>query len=201
MQTTALRVALYARVSTSDQTAENQLIELRGYAAARGWCVTAEYIDHGISGSTTSRPQLDAMMRAARRRQLDAVVTWRLDRLGRSLSHLVTVLNELTSLGIAFVSLGEAIDMTTPAGRLQAHILSAMAEFERERIRERVRAGIARARKSGKRLGRRRLTPLPAEAKGLTVREAARLWNCSKSQAARRLNHGLVPPVPPIAAA
>ena len=160
MQITA-RVALYARVSTSDQIAENQLLELRGYAAARGWPVTAEYIDHGISGSTTSRPQLDAMMKAARRRQVDAVVAWRLDRLGRSLSHLVTVLNELASLGIAFVSLGEAIDMTTPAGRLQAHILSAMAEFERERIRERVHAGIARARKSGKRLGRRRLTPLP----------------------------------------
>jgi putative DNA-invertase from lambdoid prophage Rac len=135
------------------------------------------------------------MIKAARRRQIDAVVTWRLDRLGRSLSHLVTLLDELTSTGIAFVSLGEAIDMTTPAGRLQAHILSAMAEFERERIRERVHAGIARARQQGKRLGRRRGTPLATDApKGLTVREAARLWQCSKSQAARRLTRGELPP-------
>lgn len=195
MQTTPHRVALYARVSTDSQSTENQLLELRAYCAARGWSIRQEFIDDGISGAKTSRPGLDAMMIAARRRQIDAVVVWKLDRLGRSLGHLVTLLDELTSLGVAFVSLGEAIDMTTPAGRLQAHILSAMAEFERARIKERVHAGIARARQQGKRLGRRRSTPLPSDApKGLTVREAARLWGCSPAQASRRLNKGLLPP-------
>jgi DNA invertase Pin-like site-specific DNA recombinase len=189
------RVALYARVSTADQTAENQILELRSYAAARGWSVAAEFVDSGISGSTTSRPQLDAMIKAARRRQIDAIVTWRLDRLGRNLQHLITLLDDLTSAGVGLVSLNEAIDLSTSAGRLQLHLLAAFAQFERERIRERVHAGIARARKEGKRLGRRRRTALPPGApKGLTVREAARLWGCSKSQAARRLAAGRVPP-------
>jgi DNA invertase Pin-like site-specific DNA recombinase len=195
MQAIAQRVALYARVSTTDQTAENQILELRSYAVARGWIVTAEYVDTGVSGSTTSRPQLDAMIRSARRRQIDAIVTWRLDRLGRNLQHLITLLDDITSAGVGFVSLNEAIDLSTSAGRLQLHLLGAFAQFERERIRERVYAGIARAMKEGKRLGRRRQSPLPAGApKGLTVREAARLWGCSKSQAARRLTAGEVPP-------
>ena len=194
MDTTARRVALYARVSTADQTAENQILELRTYCAARGWTIVAEYTDSGISGAKTTRPQLDAMMLAARRRQFDAIATWKLDRLGRSLQHLIALLEEVTSLGIAFVSLGESIDLSTSAGRLQLHLLAAFAQFERERIRERVRAGIARARQQGKRLGRRRASPLPSAAPtGLTVREAARLWGCSKSQAARRLNAGQTP--------
>jgi DNA invertase Pin-like site-specific DNA recombinase len=195
MQTTPKRVAVYARVSTTGQTAENQLIELCAYCAARGWAVTGEYVDTGISGSITSRPQLDAMIKAARRRQIDAIVTWRLDRLGRNLQHLITLLDDITSAGVGFVSLNEAIDLSTSAGRLQLHLLAAFAQFERERIRERVHAGIARARKEGKRLGRRRRSPLPAAApKHLTVREAARLWGCSKSHAARRLAAGQTPP-------
>jgi DNA invertase Pin-like site-specific DNA recombinase len=110
-------------------------------------------------------------------------------------------LDELTALGVSFVSLGESIDTTTAAGRLQLHILGAFAEFERGRITERVHAGIARARQQGKRLGRRRSTPLPTEApKGLTVRQAAALWGCSKSQAARRLSRGDVPPAASVAA-
>lgn len=196
MQTTPQRIALYARVSTHEQTAENQILELRAFCAARGWNVTAEYIDHGISGSTTSRPQLDEMLTAARRRKIDGVVTWKLDRLGRNLRHLILTLDELTALGVSFVSLGESIDTTTAAGRLQLHILGAFAEFERGRITERVHAGIARARSQGKRLGRRRATPLPTDApKGLTVREAAKLWACSKSQAARRLSRGESPTI------
>ena len=193
METTARRVALYARASTADQTAENQILELRTYCAARGWTM-AEYTDSGVSGAKTTRPQLDAMMFAARRRRFDTLVCWRLDRLGRNLKHLITRLDELQALGIAFVSLAEGIDATTPAGRLQMQILGAIAEFKRERIRERVRAGIARAKRQGKRLGRRRSTPLPLEAATrLTVREAARLWGCGKSQAARRLNAGQTP--------
>jgi putative DNA-invertase from lambdoid prophage Rac len=186
------RVAIYTRVSTDQQTTENQIIELKQYCAARQWTVAMDYIDT-ISGSATSRPQLDEMLKD--RRKFDAVVVWRLDRLGRSLSHLIQLLDEFNGLGVAFVSLQEGIDMTTPAGRFQAHILGAMAEFERSRIQERVISGIARARKQGKQLGRRRSTPLPEGAeKGLTVREAARRWGCSPAQACRRLKAGQLPP-------
>jgi DNA invertase Pin-like site-specific DNA recombinase len=112
-----MRVALYARVSTDDQHAENQLLELRRYVAARGWAGAVEFVDEGISGAKTRRPALDRLMQAARRRQVDAVVCWRLDRLGRGLAHLLAVVNEWTTLGVAFISLGEGIDATTPAGR------------------------------------------------------------------------------------
>ena len=118
----ALRAALYARVSTTDQTTDNQLLEPRRYAEARGWTVT-EYVDEGVSGAKESRPALDRLLKDARRRRLDALVVWRLDRLGRNLRHLILTLDELTALGVSFVSLGEGIDTSTPAGRLQVHIL------------------------------------------------------------------------------
>ena len=148
-----MKAAIYARVSTFDQEPENQLVELRRYAAARGWD-TVEHVDHGVSGSKERRPALDAMVAAAKRRRFDVVVVWRLDRLGRNLKHLITLIDEMQALGIAFVSLGEGIDATTPAGKLQLHILAAIAEFERARIQERVLAGLARAKAQGKRLGR-----------------------------------------------
>jgi DNA invertase Pin-like site-specific DNA recombinase len=113
------------------------------------------------------------------------LVCWRLDRLGRNLRHLVTLLEELQGLGVAFVSLGEGIDCTTPAGKLQLHILAALAEFERERIRERVLAGLQRARAQGKRLGRPRILPVEIVVQGRSVRDSARLWGVSKSAAAR----------------
>jgi DNA invertase Pin-like site-specific DNA recombinase len=116
-------------------------------------------------------------------------VCWRLDRLGRNLRHLILLLDELQALGIAFVTLGEGIDTSTPAGRLQLHILSAIAEFERSRIQERVVAGLARARAQGKRLGRPRLHPRAPGAE-LNVRDAARVWGVSKSTAARWLAAG-----------
>ena len=149
-----LRAALYCRVSTSDQTCENQLLELRRYVEARGW-TTTEYLDHGVSGSKERRPALDCLMADARRRRFDVVLVWRFDRLGRNVKHLVNTLDELAKLDIAFTSLNEGIDTTTTAGRLQMHILASIAEFERDRINERVRAGIARARRDGKRLGRK----------------------------------------------
>ena len=148
-----LRAAIYARVSTFDQNPDNQLEELRRFAAARGWDVK-EYVDHGVSGAKERRPALDVMVADAKRRRFDAIVVWRLDRLGRNLKHLITLVDEMTALGIAFVSLAEGIDATTPAGKLQLHILGAIAEFERGRIQERVMAGLARARAQGKRLGR-----------------------------------------------
>src|SRR5512145_2511183 len=148
-----MRAAIYARVSTFDQEPENQLQELRRYVDARGW-IAVEYVDRGVSGAKDRRPALDQLLADAKRRRFDVLVCWRLDRLGRSLKHLISLLDDLQALGVAFVSLAEGIDATTPAGKLQMHILGAIAEFERERIRERVRAGLARARTQGKRLGR-----------------------------------------------
>src|SRR5512141_2550933 len=153
--TTIRRVGVYARVSTVDQTCENQLLELRRYVEARGWTAT-EYVDTGVSGSKDRRPALDELTTAVRRHQVDAVVCWRLDRLGRNLRHLVLLLDEWQSRGIAFVTLGEGIDTSTPAGRLVAGVLASIAEFERARIQERIVAGLQRARAHGKRIGRPR---------------------------------------------
>src|SRR5438309_2372974 len=170
-----MRAAIYARVSTVDQEPENQLQELRRYVEARGWSAV-EHVDHGVSGAAERRPALDRLVADARRRRFDVLVCWRLDRLGRNLKHLITLLDELQALGVAFVSLAEGIDATTPAGKLQMHILGAIAEFERGRIVERVRAGLARARAQGHRLGRPH-TRVPIErlatVQGLTTREAA----------------------------
>jgi hypothetical protein len=115
---TTTGAAIYARVSTSDQTCENQLLELRRYCEARGWQM-AEYVDTGVSGAKDRRPALDGLLKDARRRRFDVLVCWRLDRLERHLRHLVTMLEDLHSVGVAFVSLGEGIDCTTPAGKLQ----------------------------------------------------------------------------------
>ena len=182
-----MKAAIYARVSTVDQEPENQLQELRRYVQARGW-TAVEYVDRGVSGAKDRRPALDALVTDARRRRFDVVVCWRLDRLGRNLRHLITLLDELQALGVAFVSLAEGIDATTPAGKLQMHILGAIAEFERERIRERVMAGLQRARAQGRRLGRPR-TRLPVErlqrVDGLTVDVAAERLGVSRSTVKR----------------
>ena len=185
-----MRAAIYARVSTLDQEPENQLAELRRYVEARSW-EACEYVDEGVSGALEHRPALDELVRDAKRRRFDVLVCWRLDRLGRSLKHLVTLLDELHELGVAFVSLGEGIDCTTPAGRLQLHILAALAQFERERISERVQAGLARAKRQGQTLGRPRLQ-LSLEAieavRGMSVRSAARKLRISSSAAHRLLS-------------
>jgi DNA invertase Pin-like site-specific DNA recombinase len=187
-----MRAALYARVSTNDQTCDNQLMELRQYVTVRGW-TAVEHVDTGISGARDQRPALDALLKDARRRRFDVLVCWRLDRLGRSLRHLVTLVDELQQLGIPFVSLNEGIDCTTPAGKLQLHILAALAEFERERIRERVVAGLRRAKAQGKRLGRpARDVPsdavLAARSARLSVRETAAVLGVSRATAHRWLS-------------
>src|SRR5438093_9684474 len=186
-----MRCAIYARVSTFDQEPENQLAEIRRYVAARAW-TAVEYVDRGISGAKDRRPALDRLLVDARRRRFDVLVVWRLDRLGRNLRHLITLLEELQALGIAFVSLGEGIDATTPAGKLQMHILGAIAEFERARIAERVRAGLARAKAQGVRLGRPRKARPGIVVPGGSVRDAARVWGVSKSTAARWITTGAV---------
>jgi len=193
MNSAIRRAAIYTRVSTTDQTTENQALELRRYVSHRGWQAT-EYADVGVSGTKERRPALDRLIADGRRRRFDVLVCWRLDRLGRSLRHLIILLEELQALGIDFVSLAEGIDATTPAGKLQMHILGAIAEFERARIAERVRAGLERARRHGTRLGRPRATPLPdGLPRSLSVRQAAGLWGVSKSTAARRLSLGEMP--------
>jgi DNA invertase Pin-like site-specific DNA recombinase len=182
-----MKAAIYARVSTFDQEPENQLAELRRYAAARGWSATA-YVDKGVSGAKDKRPALDALVADARRRRFDVLVVWRLDRLGRNLRHVILLLDELTAVGVAFVSLGEGIDTATPAGRLQLHILAAIAEFERARIQERVRAGLARVRAQGRRLGRPRVGVRPEAleaARQLSVREAADMLGVSTATVSR----------------
>jgi DNA invertase Pin-like site-specific DNA recombinase len=189
-----MRAAIYARVSTVDQEPENQLAEIRRYIAARGW-TAEEYIDRGVSGAKDRRPALDRLLADARRRRFDVLIVWRLDRLGRNLRHLITLLEELQALGIAFVSLNEGIDATTPAGKLQMHILGAIAEFERARIAERVKAGLQRARSQGKRLGRPRNAPPSTVVPGGSVRAAARIWGVSKSTAARWVTAGRLPTV------
>lgn len=149
-----VKVALYARVSTMDQHPENQLRELREYAERRGWEICSEYVDHGVSGAKESRPQLNRLMADAHRRQFAAVLVWKIDRFGRSLKHLVNALADLEARSIAFVSLKDNLDLTTPTGRLMFQVIGAMAEFERSLIQERVRAGLRAARARGKRLGR-----------------------------------------------
>jgi len=151
------RVALYARVSTlNGLDPEMQLSELREYVARRGWTVSGEYVDHGVSGSKESRPELNRLTIDAHRRVFDAVLVWKIDRYGRSLKHLVNALADLSAYGVAFVSLRDNLDLSTPSGRLMFQIIGAMAEFERALIQERVRAGLRNARAKGRRLGRPR---------------------------------------------
>jgi DNA invertase Pin-like site-specific DNA recombinase len=145
--------ALYARVSTLEQNCGLQLDELRRYANRRFGGVI-EFVDVGVSGTERRRPQLDALMQGARKRQFDAVIVWKFDRFGRSLKHLLDSLEEFQALGIDFVSLTEGIDTTTPSGQLLFGIFGAVAQFERDLIVERVRAGIAHARSLGKQIGR-----------------------------------------------
>jgi DNA invertase Pin-like site-specific DNA recombinase len=161
----AVRAALYARCSTHDkgQDPELQLVPLREYCQRRGFVIAGEYVDNGISGTKERRPQLDGLMDAARKRQIDLVIVWKLDRFGRSLKQLVNTLEELSSLGIGFISYQDNLDLTTPQGRLMFHIIGSMAEFERELIRERVKAGLDNARRKGKRIGRKPVAPIEIE--------------------------------------
>ena len=152
------RAALYARTSTSDkgQDPELQLEDLRRLAEQRGWTVVEEYVDVGVSGTKDARPALDALMDNARRGRLDVVAVWRFDRFARSTQHLLRALEEFRALGVDFVSQREAIDTSTPMGRMVFTMIAAVAELEAALIRERVQAGVDRARRQGKTLGRPR---------------------------------------------
>jgi DNA invertase Pin-like site-specific DNA recombinase len=174
-----MRAAIYARVSTSDQTPDNQLLPLRAFAAARGW-TAAEYTDPGVSGAKERRSALDALLKAARARKVDVILVTKLDRLARSVHHLLTLARDLDALGVGLVVTEQAMDTTTPSGRLLFHVLASVAECERDLIRERVVAGMRRARAAGKHLGRRALHTVDAAAAGrllaggLSLRAVAR---------------------------
>jgi DNA invertase Pin-like site-specific DNA recombinase len=149
-----MRIGIYARVSTKDQSCELQLRDLRTYCAARGFEPAREYIDVGQSGAKESRPELNKLMDDARKRQFDVIVVWRFDRFARSTKHLLLALEEFRSLGIQFISYQENIDTSSALGQALFTIVSAVAQLERDLIRERVSAGIRNARANGKKLGR-----------------------------------------------
>jgi DNA invertase Pin-like site-specific DNA recombinase len=179
-----LRVALYARVSTHDQqTLPLQIRTMREYAAKRGWSIVVQIKE--VGSGAAQRELRQALLAVARRREVDVVLVWRLDRWGRSVADLVSTLQELQHLGVGFVSLTEALDLTTPAGRAMAGLLAVFAEFEREILRERVRAGLNHARQQGKRLGR----PPSAALKAAEARKLHR-QGISKSEIANQLEIG-----------
>lgn len=150
-----MKVCFYLRVSTTDQDVESQRLALRRMADAKGWDVVAEFVDEGVSGSKTSRPGLDKMLVAAKARKFDAIAMFKLDRLGRSLSHLIQLVDQFREWGIGLVCLNESIDTTTAAGTMFFHMIGAFAQYERSVIRERTLAGLARARSQGRVGGRR----------------------------------------------
>ena len=151
-----IRAASYCRVSTNQQTTLNQILELRSAAQRRGWTLTSELQDQGISGAKGRDhcPALDQLFRMIQRKEIDVVMTWSIDRLGRSIQHLVSLMTEIQSAGIDLYVHQQAINTQTPSGRMVFGIFASLAEFEREMIRERINAGLARARSEGKTLGR-----------------------------------------------
>jgi len=181
------RVGVYLRVSTGEQTVDNQREALTAVCQARGWRIVEEFVDNGVSGAKgrDKRPGFDRLLKAATRRKIDVVAAWSVDRLGRSLQDLVGFLSELNTVGCDLYLERQAVDTTTPAGRALFQMLGVFAEFERSIIQERINAGIARARakgtKSGKPIGRPRVTPRKAQAiraelaKGTGIVKTARL--------------------------
>lgn len=190
-----MRAALYTRVSTAQQSDAMQTRELRAFAQARGWEIAGEFSDVGWSGARERRPGLDALMQAARRRQLDAVLVWRFDRFARSTRHLLSALEEFRALGVAFISYQESVDTSSPLGEAMFTIISAIAQLERSLIRERIRAGLAHARSQGVRMGRPRKRvdvelARMFQAEGRGQRETARLLGLSRATLARALRTG-----------
>jgi DNA invertase Pin-like site-specific DNA recombinase len=188
-----MKIALYARVSTfnNGQDPETQLLPLREYAKARSFDVFQEYVDVA-SGVKESRPRLDELLADARKRRFDAIVVWKLDRLGRSLKHLITLIEEFQALGVQFISYTEGMDTTTPSGKLLFNVIGAIAGFERDLIRERVKAGLQRVKSQGRRLGRPTVSYDPKrivtlKMAGLSTRAIARETGVSNATVSRVL--------------
>ncbi len=186
------RVAIYARVSTTDQSTDSQLLDLRRYVADRGWHLHREYTDNGVSGTKDSRPALNQLMDDAKKRKFGVVLVWRFDRFARSTKHLILALEEFRNLGVDFVSYQENIDTSSPLGSAIFTIISAVAQLERDIIAERVKAGLRRAKENGRKLGRPRAEVPKGEiyrlhSHGLSLRQIATQLNISKSTVARYL--------------
>jgi len=187
------KVAVYARVSTSGQDVELQLVELRKYVADRGWTIYKEFIDIGQSGAKDSRPQLNQLMLDAKRKRFDVVLCWKFDRYARSLKHLVDSLYEYKALNIDFVSLTEGIDTTTPVGMAMFGVIGAMSQLERDLIKERVQAGMKRAKQKGKAIGRPKKSIDLTEVKklrdeGLSITKISKILNVSRASLYRNGN-------------
>jgi DNA invertase Pin-like site-specific DNA recombinase len=204
-----MRAAIYARVSTGEQSPELQLRELRGYAGRRSFVVHREYVDQAGGDVRRRRraPAFDELMADARRRRFDCVLVWKYDRFTRSLGALVAALQEFRDLGVDFISHTQAIDTTTPMGRLFFHVIGSFAEFERDVIVERVRAGLANARAKGKRLGRPVRDPgaqtrvVALKGEGLSLRQIAARERLSPSGVRKMLKRAGVETAAPAAQA
>jgi len=193
-----VKVALYARVSTEGQDPEVQLGALRAHVANRGWQLVEEFVDRGFSGARERRPALDRLMRAAWGGQFQAVLVWRFDRFARSVKHLVSALDTFRSMNVAFISLQEQLDTSSPIGQAMFTIIGAMAQLERDIIGERVTAGLERARARGQRLGRPRVqvdleTIRQLQRDGYSLGAIARRIQCSRATLRRRLRAASVP--------
>ena len=192
-----IRVAIFARVSTLNhgQDVNMQTRELRQFAEARGWQITGEYVDAGVSGAKDSRPELNRLMADAHKRRFDVVCVWRFDRFARSVSHLLRALETFKALGVDFVSYSEQMDTSTPAGKMVFTVLGAVAELERSLIVERVKAGLRNARAKGKKLGRPSVSVNAAQiarlrSQGRSIREIADELGYSRSVVHKTLAMG-----------
>lgn len=181
-----MTTAIYCRVSTLDkgQDTDLQSHDLKTYALSRGWLGCPEYIDQGVSGSKDSRPALDRLMNDCRKGKVKTILVWRLDRFSRSIKHLINTIDELERVGCTLVSYKENLDMGSPTGRLMVHLIAAFAEFERNIIRERVKAGLQNAKRKGVVLGNKPLTVPHDEivrlrGQGMTIRQIANQVGCS----------------------
>lgn len=194
------KVVAYFRVSTSDQSVDMQKRDIENYCRARGLRLDREFVDRGISGARASRPALDTLLVEVRRRKIHTVIVWSLSRLGRSLKHLLSILEEFDSCGITLVSLKEGWDLGTPTGRMIFQIMGALAEWEREQIRERVRGGLRAARARGQRLGRPTVSYDPERIvslrmAGLSCRIIAKEMGVSRQTVSRLLSQNPQIPV------
>ena len=186
-------VAIYARVSTDKQKVEMQLAELREYAERAGWKIYREFIDEGYTGKNTARPAFKEMLDEARRRKFDVLLVWKLDRLSRSLKDLIGTLDELGHLEIDFISYDNKIDTSSPTGKLVFQVIGAVAEFERNIISERVKAGLRNAQRNGKRLGRPPVPPMTIEkakalrSEGLSYRKIGKRLGISEGMVRKGL--------------
>lgn len=186
MKPPAFQVAIYARVSTEDQNCDLQLRDLRRYCRSRGWKLAGEYVDTGWSGAKVRRPELDRLMLDARARRIDCIIVWKLDRWGRTLSHCLESIQELRGLGVRWIATTQNLDTdeSNPMQKAMLGMMAVFAEFEREMIRERVKAGMLAAKHRGKKLGRRRvvfdrLKARDMREKGGTIRAIASKFEVS----------------------